>query len=358
MVGRMVGESTTSLIGSGWVVEDARQRIPRRKAPSGAPIWGRWWDDNKLASSLFKVTTCVLALQVISFFAVFYHWALWSGFEPSHPATIQAVLWQVDAGLVAIALPIVFVVAQQSASMHNSSASLPIAEVLRQETDLLPMLSIAALGLARCGIDSIWFRSDVVLLIDFGIIFLPTLAMLLLVSSKLFSLSSDPKKLRDKAVEVLLWRLRDAVIESWVFSVGNETLQQRVGNSESLVIRYSPIEFTQDETDWQSIYPLTSAELSDVHAGRFVEAFEHLLSQSGQEFNVVADALTVSQPSGTLGGPFDSQSVDVYFYLKVGERLSISRPAFAVRRSLFHELDSEDAWREVQSAMKLGTDVE
>lgn len=359
MVGRMDGESTTLLRELGWVVAEARRRIPRRKAPYRAPLWGKWWDANRQTSSLLKVSFSVLALQALSFIAVYYHWKLWAArFEPIDPGTLQSSLWQIDAGLVAIALPIVFVVVQQLTSFHDTSQSLPVAEVLRQETDLLPLLSIAALGLARCGADSIWFRSNVVLLIDFVLVFLPTLTALLVVSSKLLSLSTDPRRLREKAVAVLLWRLRSAVIESWTFSVGNEMLQQRVASSENLTIRYSQIEFTHDDDDWQSVYPATSTDLYDVHADRLVYAFESLSYQSGDEFNVLADQSEAPSPSGSLRDPFGSRSVDIYFYLKVGERLSLSRPGFALRRSVFPGVDAEDAWQEVQSAMRLGAGVE
>jgi hypothetical protein len=337
---------------TGWVVEDAISMLPKKSAPSGVPIWERWWSGRSPTQAVIELIVIGVLLQFASFGILHIPWGFWPRLQPKSPASLQAILWQVDAGLVAIAFPVLFIVAQHSASLHDNVSALPIAEVLRRETGLVPMLCIAGLGFIRSGADSIWFPASSVLFFDFIFVFSATLVMLLVVSSKIFGLTNDPINLQKKAEELLQWRLRTAIDNSWAISKGNQDLETALEESVQLTLRYTAFSLTEEDNEWQPVFPLEDCVLTDVRAEDLVVAIESLSNQSfmaNPEFGQPAEE---GDRPRRLTEVNEEERVDSFLLKIVGDRLSPSTAFLTLRKSSFRDIDPVEAWKQIESTLR------
>ena len=331
---------------TGWVVTDARSTIPRKAAPGNTPVWQRWWIGQSLKRSLRQLLIVAVALQFVSLGLLHWPWNFWNSLEPHSPGSLQAVLWQVEAGLVAVALPVFFIVVQHSASLHGDVGALPVTEVLRRETGLEPTLGIAALGFIRSGADSIWFQGSAVLFCDFFIVFCLTIILLGHASYKLFQLAGDATLLKQRAEQLLQWKLRSAIDESWAFASGNEEFLRKLKATDGLNLVYSPVGGVADDVNWIQVFFPEPCEIIDIRADQLIAAIKSLPGKpvlTGPELTA-----PTSQP-GRI--PPDGFVVHL-----AGEHVTTTMPFVVLNRSSFGSETTDEIWALIQPAIKLAID--
>jgi hypothetical protein len=333
---------------TGWVVADARAQLSARADLSEVPFWEQWWSRRDVRNSLGWVLAVAAAIQFGSYGLVRFPWDFWPSLQGGDPGGLQQVLWQVDAGLVAIALPVLFLISQHAASLHDDMLGLPVAEVLRSETGMVPILVFAAFGLARVGADAVWFQAQAVLTFDFFAVFLVTLALLGFASLRLFQLATSPLVLKSHAEAHLQARLADAIDDSWAVTRGNDAFVQAIEAAEGLTIRYNPFAAAAvDDGEWIKVAPSAASEIADLHPTRLTRLLATLVSPSAPV------AAATAEPTVQAGTPERPQVAIVRL---AGESVRALSPVLVLRRDAFADTDSDAAWETIKSAYQMSAD--
>jgi hypothetical protein len=96
---------------------------------------------------LAGILTALIVSSAISIILLYYWpWTVFSKLQPANVPTSLGLLWQVDAALVTIALPLFLVIVQFSDPLRGELSTLPVTEVLRTETLVRPTLALAGFG--------------------------------------------------------------------------------------------------------------------------------------------------------------------------------------------------------------------
>lgn len=132
-------------------------------------------------------------------------------------------MWQVQAAIAAVALPLLIVVIEFSKDLRHLAARLP--EALVRETWVFPIIVFALAGTIRLGIDITWFQKESVFWFDFLIIFMGTIC---------FTVVAYTRMLLTVFSAVRMQRISMALIRSKMHLQLNTTIEQRIANDKLL----------------------------------------------------------------------------------------------------------------------------
>ncbi len=316
---------------SGWAVRDALAGLPKRPVPVGIPGWERWWDrqtPNSLA--VWFILAAGLSL-LLSLGLLHLSWTIFPSLRPSDPGALQSVLWQVDAGLVAVALPVFLVIVQFSSSLHGDIAALPIVEVFRRDTAVVPTLIIAAFGFIRSGVDSIWFISSAVLFVDFLVVFVFTTASLGFSFLRFFQLAGSQSRLQSRAELLLRWKLDKATDALWAITRANEVLIDTLAAINEFRVEYRPYSAGLQPDQWVFLRSRRKLRLDDVRAGDLAKVLKRLPAKPAP--------VGQTPPSGTAGT--STIETSVFLMRVVGSDMDTASSLIAFRRASFHLLQED-----------------
>jgi len=129
-------------------------------------------------------------------------------------------MWQVQAAIAAVALPLLIVVIEFSKDLRHLAARLP--EALVRETWVFPIIVFALVGTMRLGIDITWFQKESVFWFDFLIIFIGTIGFTIVAYTRMLLIVFSPVKMQ---------RISMALIRSKMYLQLNTTIEQRIANN-------------------------------------------------------------------------------------------------------------------------------
>jgi hypothetical protein len=288
-----------------------------------------------------RIAYCIVALAGLSQLAVWglmhWHWRGFASFHPVDPHGLQVALWQVEAAIATVALPIYLVIIQLSGNGADDDVALvSIPEVLRKNTWAEPVLAFSAVSLFRAGVDSLFFKGSAVLIFDFVTIFLATIVVLGASFWKLFVLGSSKAELRELSLQLVELKLDDATDELWVTSQANGLLGEDLQVPSRFRMRLLPFAsaLVTDE-EWLILRSDELRRLRDVDTAGLRWAVDQL---SAREPDPAAEPVEDGPelPEDDNGG-----IGDVLVMAQCELVVSFGAPVLAFRRAAFGELDGE-----------------
>jgi hypothetical protein len=285
-------------------------------------------------------------LQASTYALLYWRWSVFPRLVPANPGELQSVLWQVDAALVAVALPVALVTVQYSVSLHGNIAALPVSEVLRKVSVPTPVLLVAGIGLIKSGADAIWFQSSAVLLMDFVLVFLVTVFLVGYSFISLFSAINSQDVLKHKAEQLLKSKLDDAVDESWALGYANQLLIERIASTARFKVAYTPLvaTFIKDSEEWLVVSAETDGEVVDIQVDRLRSVIEVLPAR----VSPLDSDTHSSNPTAAR-----EEATDVFLAHKIADRIQQGSPLLALRRDRFEDLDAHAIEADVRESIRI-----
>lgn len=170
------------------------------------------------------------------------------GFAPSNVNTSFATLWQVHSAVVALSIPLLILLIEQSRT--SSVVATSIGQVLVVRTRIVFVMSLSLGSVVTIGASAIYLESDAVLLLNFAVSAACVISILVSYYNAL-SLLLSPTRLRAESQRVLELRLersmRAAFLLRWMdrrlaeltAEWNVQPLRPRLGESEHVAIARS-----------------------------------------------------------------------------------------------------------------------
>jgi hypothetical protein len=155
--------------------------------------------------------------------------------------SVYTSMWQVQAGIAALALPVLIFVIERA--RDERQAALHTAEVLGRESWSWPIIAFAFVGVARMGIDLTLFSGEqLVFLSDVGVLLL-TVLLTLFAYFRVLRVILRPSLLRDRSILLASEKTRDVLLESVRLRIANNKLFQ---NAATFGVGYWPFGGSED----------------------------------------------------------------------------------------------------------------
>lgn len=204
---------------SNWLREIVRSEMKHREPPTPFPERLR-----QITIPNWKTVLLIIIFLVISILLSWILSALYSGLfivkTEDRLQELYLTMWQVQAAIAAVALPLLIVVIEFSKDSRHLIARLP--EALIRETWVFPIIIFALAGTARLGIDIAWFQKESVFWFDFYTIFIGTICFAIVAYTRMLLIVFSP---------VGMQRISTALIRSKMHLQLDTTIEQRVANN-------------------------------------------------------------------------------------------------------------------------------
>jgi hypothetical protein len=245
---------------------------------------------------------------------------------------VYSTLWQVQASIASVALPILLFVIQ--IAKDEQSAAIKSHEVLIRETGIFPIIAAALAGTARVGIDVLWFSKHAVFVSDL-LLFFGTLLFTITAYLTTLRLLFDPSRMRSRSLAVLREKMRESLDLSIAARLGNRFLFERL---EQMGVGYwfSPQDRFED-APFLVLRALSTGELEDIHLGRLEDFLQQLPRRTPPLTGATAGRVpTVSEVASDIRNP----DLVVWFMKQYHGRITpTTTGVLRLRRSAFLELD-------------------
>jgi hypothetical protein len=245
--------------------------------------------------------------------------------NPSEGGAVDsfAALWQVQATVAAIALPLLGFVMQVAGERGQTAAR--THEVLTRRSWIFPIAVFALLGTCFIGFSALWIRGSVSIAVSYGW-FVLSVVLALFAYYRSLACLFDPSLLRAEALALTKERMSR--------SLGMSVCRRRANNRLVEAIRdlngeYMP--FVGDADDWFVVPLDPEVTVIDVHLARVLGALRKLRPRDTAG-PVGADDLAA--PSSNA----DEHRLRLMILVGQQTRL-LSREGLAVRRSAYAEFD-------------------
>ena len=213
---------------TGWLSEMARARMRDARKASGPRRWREIV--RQIAVPGLKTLWAICVLFGISFLASF-------GLVRWNPATLRiggsselsnafTAMWQVQAGIAAVALPILLFAIELSRDQRQ--IALRTHEVLIRETWIFPIIVFSIAGTMRIGGDISWFGKEIVFLFDLLLVFCLTLLFTLFAYFRALALLFNPAKLKTRAMKVAREKMQESLESSIEARLANSILFEKL----------------------------------------------------------------------------------------------------------------------------------
>ena len=152
------------------------------------------------------VLAAVAGSAVLSWLLPDWHLRFLGAVAAGARLNVFTTMWQVQAGVAAIALPILLFVVESARDQQR--AALPTGEVLIRESAALPIIAFSFFVTIRIGIDLTWFRSRTgVFLVDVGLT-ATTIVLALYAYQAVLRLNFSPARLRSSSIALVEEKMR------------------------------------------------------------------------------------------------------------------------------------------------------
>jgi len=173
-------------------------------------------------------------------------------------------MWQVQAGIAAVALPLLIVVIQFSRDVREAAARRP--EVLIQDTGVFPIIVFALAGTARLGIDIAWFATESVFWVDFFLVFIATICLTVFAYSRMLLILLSPLRMKKSSMAVIRNKMNAQLDTTIERRVANAMLFRRLAE---MGVEYWPFSLEPHEEErYVVLRSLVSGTLRDIHIGK------------------------------------------------------------------------------------------
>jgi len=179
--------------------------------------------------------------------------------------SVFTAMWQVQAGIAALALPVLLFVIERS--RDERQAALHSAEVLGRESWSFPIIGLSFVVLARMGIDMTWFSGNQLVFVTDLFLFLLTLVGALFAYYQVLQLILSPPRLRDRSIELAKQKTRNVLMQSVKVRIGNNRLFQRLADFGVGWWPFGPT--VRDEADYLVLDCPHSGYFVDLHLSKF-----------------------------------------------------------------------------------------
>lgn len=252
--------------GEGWlseevhaVMEEARKR--RGPVPFKQKV-------QKLALPGWRSIKVIVFGLVISF-AVSWILCIWNPHllslkDEERLLGIYTTMWQIQAGIAAVALPILLFIIQLSKDEKQTATR--SHEVLIRETWIFPIIVFSLAGAFRIGVDIAWFPKEIIFIADFIMVFLLTLVFTVLAYFSALKLLFSPSRMKAKAMAVAREKMNETLDASIKIRIANNRLFAKL---EELKIGFWPFRPQRHEADQYLVLRAPCIGfLSDIHLAR------------------------------------------------------------------------------------------
>jgi hypothetical protein len=220
--------TTRSTRSSGWLGEGVRAKIRNAKKKSDVQPWRA--RIRRIAVPGLAALEAIIFLFAASLIASFLlsKWnpkALSIG-EIGDLRTAFTAMWQVQAGVAAVALPILLFAIELS--RDDRQIVLRTHEVLIRETWIFPIIAFSIAGTVKIGCDLSWFGREAVFLIDLFLIFHLTLIFTLFAYYQALMLLFNPAKLKSRSMKVAREKMEESLDSSIELRLANNLLLEKL----------------------------------------------------------------------------------------------------------------------------------
>lgn len=330
----------------GWLVADVRSAMKQARAREARPSLASVLRQLAFPEwRLLGIVTGVLAGSILISWILRRWGPCLISLDTTALLTAYSTMWQVQAGIAAVALPILLFVIELS--KEERQAAMRSHEVLIRDTWIFPIILFSLSGTLRLGIDMAWFLHPAVFLFDLLIVLGGTIAFTcvayLLALSRLFS----PTLMKARAMSLAREKMSASLDASIRVRLANGRLGEILA---ALKVGYW---FFSPERDNAKQYAIVRAPalgvLSDIHLGRLEAFVRGLPWRSESVAGDVSDTPTRRRPLG-LRDPKEH----IWILKRYGENLSARNDAiFRLDRSAFDDLDVSSLELQLVNILKI-----
>jgi len=242
------------------------------------------------------------------------------------------VLWQVQAGMVTIALPFLFVL--MPLIRNEELAVTRSADLLMAHTLINPVLVFSLSGVLWVGAGALWLEHDSVMWIALFLVLLPTTLGVAFAYLRAARVIADPAYVRAASKRLLLARLDDSLIEQGAVEFANGRFVNALA-SESL----SVLPFTPDDDDrWLIFRALRSGTLSDLRLPQLIVWLRELPRPNPPTQTPAHRIDPQAEPLELDIVPTESTDVG-YWCLLIGDYIKMGSAIAVLQRDRFAEFD-------------------
>jgi hypothetical protein len=240
-------------------------------------------------------------------------------------------MWQVQAGIAALALPVLLFVIERS--RDERQAALHSAEVLGRESWSFPIIGLSFVVVGRMGIDMSWFSENRLVFLSDVALFLLTLVAAIFAYYRVLQLILSPSRMRDRSIALAQEKTRSVLMRSVRVRIGNNLLAQRLN---TFGVGFWPFGTSRrEESQYLVLDVPRPGFFVDIHLGEF-ERFVGRLPWLSQPAQAGAEP---SQPTPSPEIPEES----VWLLRRYGDRLTKEHLGLVrLRRESFTDLTDAD----------------
>jgi hypothetical protein len=209
--------------GPGWLSYEIykAERQARRVGPL-PPREIRWEIAAPRAQTLRLLGLLFLALLVFSALLSIGHVGVPRLPGPNDRISVFTSMWQVQAGIAALALPVLTFVIERARDERH--AALHSAEVLGRESWSFPIIGFSFVVLARMGIDLTLFSGEPLVFLTDVVLFLVTILATVFAYYRVLRITLSPSRLRTRSVALASEKTRSVLLHSVRVRIGDNVL--------------------------------------------------------------------------------------------------------------------------------------
>jgi hypothetical protein len=255
-------------------------------------------------------------------------------------------MWQVQAGIAAVALPVLLFVIELS--KDERQAATRTHEVLIRETCIFPIIVFALAGTVRLGIDITWFPYPAVFVADLILVLGGTIvgaaAAYLVALNLLFS----PSRMKARAMALAREKMTASLDESIEVRLANNRLSETLAR---LKVGFWFLSLDRDATrQYAVLHAPVSGTIADIHLGRLEAFIDGLPWRTRPAAADVAEAdVPTERPLG-LREPDERVWVLKRYGETFGDR---NRGLLRLDRSAFEDLDVSSLERHLRDVFRI-----
>lgn len=244
-------------------------------------------------------------------------------------------MWQVQAGIAAVALPILLFVIELS--KDDKQAAMRSHEVLIRETGVFPIIVFSLAGTFRIGLDIALFPKEAVFLLDFILVFLGTIILAVFAYLSALKLLFSPARMKIRAMAVAKEKMDASLDASIEIRIANNLLFQKLEELKTGFWSFMPDRGEADR--YLVLRAPTLGTLSDIHLGRLENFVNELPWKSPSKIRVITDSDPQAEETDSLSG--SRQHEYVWVMKRYGETVTKKHNGLIrLDKTAFDDLDA------------------
>lgn len=332
------------------LAERARAHIEARLSSGLSSVEGRQLARREVARPFSRrlcraLITYYGALGVVAFAASRSGLEIAPVLSPLEGPNGLLVLWQVQVGLVAVALPFLFLLIPLVPTQELAATRTSL--LLMEKTLINPILLFSLCGVAWVGVLALWLDEDAAKWCALLGVLFPSIAGVAYSYLQAARIISDPAYVRAESQRLLLDVVDQTLISQAAIEFANGELLRQIS-----AVGIDVKAFVARDGEHALIVPGLTGVIVDVHAERLVDVLGSVLRSSESPLTAVREVDSDSLPDGV---EVDSRLNGSLLRL-VGDAVNLRTPLLALRRTAFAEFDPSVLARSVADCLVVRTD--